>query len=201
LGPGARIAVALAALVLTAHTCGPPVSTSPLTPLAAADADARLVGLWRGTCGDPGTSVPCFLHVVPAEGPAVDLVLVGEERGANVVYARAFPSRLGDRRYLNLRPTRLVDHSSLDEVEGGFLFLRYQVRKDGTLELWWMDDDAWSEAVRSGLVQGTTTDDRGRAHEHVTGDSAALAAFVSGPRGTSLFRPFATLRRAPLPPR
>lgn len=199
--PGARVAVALASVVLTAHTCGPPVSTSPLTPAAAAEADPRLVGLWRGTCGDPGKRIPCFLHVVPAVGAAVDLVLVGEERGANAIYARAFPSRLGDWRYLNLSPTKLVDHSSLDEVEGGFLFLRYQLRKDGALELWWMDDDAWSEAVRSGLVQGSTTDDLGKPHEHVTADSAALAAFVSGPRKTSLFQPFATLRRAPLPPR
>lgn len=191
--PIRRCSLVLALFAL--GSCEPPTSKSPLSDPATAKADPGLSGVFRGVVGD----APAMLHFVPSRGPLVDVVVVGvdDDKGAVVLHYEAFPTRLGDKTYLNLRAKRFRGAYATEvELADEYIFVRYALAPDGTLGLWAMNPEPAEASVGKGALAGTIVDGQVR----LTGDSAAVAAFVRGAEDAALFRPFGRFKKAgPLP--
>ena len=163
-------------------SCEPPKSKNPLSAPASAKADLRLNGLWRGDVNGSFVS----LHVVPKEGAAIDLVLVGEDgtKGAFGLTFDAFPSNIGGQSYLNLRAkTFKGEYADSAEIGSEYIFAAYEIGKNGALMIGNMSAKLVEDAIKAGTLKGTS-DER---VVHLTAESSALAAFVQSADASKLF--------------
>ena len=88
---------------------------------------------------------------------------------------RAFPTVLGDARFLNvLFPKDKEDSASKD----CYFFYRYEIAKNGTLTLWAMNEELFSDAIRSGEIQGKITNENGKEEKILTDTSKNLSRFI-----------------------
>lgn len=178
----------LAALLLC--SCVPPESLHPLSDPAQQQADPRLSGTWTGDVNGSRT----VLHLFPKTGPFLDLVLVGDdgEKGAVVLTFDAFPSVIGSRTYLNLRrKTFLPPYADATELAPTYIFARYELRRDGALTLWTMDDGPAKQAVAAGTLAGSV----GEHAVQLTASTAQLAAFVAAADDAQLFHRLGTFKK------
>jgi hypothetical protein len=168
-------------LLIVLAACEPPESKNPLSDPAAAKPDARLIGLWVSHKNDEDG----YLHIVPAKGAAVDLVLVvpDKDNGAATLHFTAFPSTIGGKTYLNVRKKTFTDKwSDHFEVAPSYFFVRYSFAKDGALSLAYMDDDVVKKAIAARSLAGEVG-----AAVKITADSAALASFIQKATEPKLF--------------
>ncbi len=189
-------AAALVAAVVALSSCEPPKSKHPLTELKSAVADPKLAGVWSGQVGKDGSKMT--LSIFPREGALFDAVLVGDDgdKGAVVLTYEGFPSVVAGKKYWNLRAKTFEgDYAERSKVSDAFIFVRYEVGKDGSLSLWQMDDGPVEAAVKAGTLEGVIGE---KAPVQLTASSEKLAAFVASPAGDKSFTPFATLKRAKL---
>jgi hypothetical protein len=176
---------ALVALLVLA-ACEPPESDHPLSDPASAKPDPRLAGHFFGRVND----ADCFVHVVPAAGASVDLVMVVNEKdkGAFVLHWQGFSTTVGGKTYLNLQRKTFPDrYGEKFDLSPGYIFARYSVAKDGSLTLWSMEEDAVKRALKA--VDGEIKNDNVLLHA----PSARLAAFVE--KEEKLFKLFGSFRR------
>lgn len=182
----------LAALLFAAALCScvPPESVHPLSDPAQQKPDPRLSGTFTGDLNGSRT----VLHLFPKTGPYLDLVLVGDdgEKGGVVLTFDAFPSTIGGRTYLNLRHKKfLAPYADGTEIVPGYIFARYEVRKDGTLTLWTMDETLVKKAVEAGTLAGSV----GERAVQLTASTAELSAFVAGADDALLFSKLGTFKK------
>jgi hypothetical protein len=181
--------VLLAALLFS---CEPTRSTNPLSDPATAKADARLTGLWTGTVKDGDVAT---LEILPhGKGAAIDFVLIGDDgdKGAFVIQFDAFPSVIGGKSYLNLRP-KIAQGEFGDpaaKVSDLYLFARYEVAKNGDLTLWTTKDEVMKDAVTSKALEGTVDHDDVKLSE----STAKLSAWVEKAPET-LWNKFGTFKK------
>jgi hypothetical protein len=144
--------VLVAALWCGAPSCGPAKSLHPLGDPATATPDHRLVGTW--TTKSDGDDL--WLHVAKKPGAALDFVLVGAEKQKGLVLLAfdGFPTTIGAQRFLSLRARTSGEYGEGVQLADRFIFVRYDVTKDGVLALDLLDEDAVAEAITAKALAG-----------------------------------------------
>ncbi len=145
------------ALVLSLAACGgPPESRVALSEPGAAAYDARLVGNWYRASEEGGW----HLHIPPRKETALlDVIGIGfgydEGDPVRWIRATAHASEIDGRTYYNVK--RIADSGAdyTAEEEGpGFIILRTEFSQDGTLTLWFMDNDIVKTLIKEGRAKG-----------------------------------------------
>jgi len=185
-----RFALCAGLLAVGVASCGPPESQNPLSDPAQAKPDARLTGLWSGEVENS----PATLQFFPKQGPFLDVVLTGNdgEKGASVLVFDAFPTLLNGKTYLNLRAKSFRGlYSESFEIGAAYLFVRYDIAKDGSLTLLPMDDEPVKVAVAAGKLKGTVKENSVK----LTASTKELAEYVRTADPERLFKKLATFRK------
>ncbi len=167
-------------------------AVEPLVPLASAQADPALYGVWRHREQDEVTYVHIGPAVAPGEaqaGQPMRIVIVDHKpNGVTVEDYLAYGSRSGRDRFL-----------SVAQEQGGrregYLFVRYRV-DGGAVRFATIDAKALATAIRAGRVAGTVHGEGLAAEATITAGSPAIAAFVRT-AGDGLFNKPFVLRRVP----
>lgn len=162
----------------------------PIVPLASAQADPALYGVWRYREQDEVT----FVHIGAAftlgeakEGQPMRIVVVDHKpSGVTVDDYLAYGARIGRDRYLSIAQD---EQGRLQ----GYLFVRYRI-DGGALRFATVDGKALADAIRGGRIEGTVRGDAPFADATITAGSAAIAQWLPG-AGRTLFNPPMTLRR------
>ena len=162
--------------------CEPPESKNPISDPHTAKSDPRLLGTWMGHMDQSD----CFLHVVPAGGARVDVVLVAPDRahGAVTLHFSGFASTVGGKSYLNLQRKRFDGRwADKSELEPAWILARYAFGRDGQLTLSYLDDDAVKKHVAAGELEGAVRPDG----VQLTASTASLVAFFEHAHDPKLF--------------
>jgi hypothetical protein len=170
--------------------CEPPDSDHPLSDPAAAKADPRLSGRFSGKVQD--ADVVVFL--ARGQGATIDLVMVvhEKEKGAFDLHWQAFPSTIGGKNYLNLQRKMYTNRYSENfDLSPTYIFARYEIKKDGSLTLWQMQEKLVKEAIADKALEGEVKEDNAKLHA----PTARLAAFVEKADPAKLFELFGTFKR------
>jgi hypothetical protein len=194
-----RLALPTVVLLLASTACGRVLCENPLTSPADAKADGRLSGLYSA----PQGINPDLLYLLPRKNSGtVDVIFMrrGKPRpGAETVGATrcdAFPSRVGDRTYLNARCPGWGDFKNVAIAPSDrYDIIRYEFREDGALAIRWMDTDPVVKAIENGQLAGTpncrersrTVGSDRECNPLVAATSAELAGFVASSDDTRLF--------------
>lgn len=157
-------------------------ATRPLTPAASAKADPALVGTWRSN------EKKAMTFVVSAKGAQVHIDIEGEKK------PMAFEGHVSvlapDLKVLNLREV------SGETPSTTWLFVRYAVKADGSLDTWLVNETLASEALNA----GTLTGHRGQYGGVTLEDTPEkMVAFLSRGSREATFTPLMTLKRASKP--
>jgi hypothetical protein len=170
--PGALIAAA--AILLSA--CVPEFAN----PLAGGDAaDPAVIGTWNAKA--EGDDQAMLIDIKAAEG-GIELVLRDPSSDGKDMTFKGSTAEVDGVRYANLTPV------GPDVPEGtGYLIFRYAL-KDGTIQVWSLDEKAIEAAIAAGKLAGTTTGTGMDLASKITADSAAVAAFFATPEGQAAFR-------------
>ena len=165
-------------------------AVEPIVPLASAQADPALYGVWRHREGDETTYVhigPAIALGGPKEGQPMRIVIVDHKlTGVTVEDYTVYGARVGRHRYLSVA----------QEEQGkreGYLFVRYRV-DGGTVRFASVDGKALADAIRAGRIQGTVRGEGLGTDATITADPQAIAAFLAA-SGDALFNRPVTLRR------
>lgn len=147
-----------------------PESEHPIAPADRKVTDPRLFGAWLNIAED-GFSV---VHVFSTEAKTLHVEIVDHDvEGIGTVDDYdAHVTRLPQGDYLNV----LVTGS-----ESGYLFARY--RFDGTDKVFvaMMENPALEQAVQSGALAGTITEEAGGPDIHITASSEQWQSFLANP--------------------
>jgi hypothetical protein len=182
----------LAAFAVAFLSCEPPKSKNPLSDPKTATAEPRLAGTWGGRVGG---DAEVTLSVYPREGALFDVILLGSDgaKGAVVLAFEGFPSVLGARKYWNLRSKKWAgEYGEHPTVSDSYIFVRYELPKDGSLVLWQMDDAPAVAAVKAGILEGSVLE---KDSVLLSAESEKLVAFLATPEGEKSFKPFGTFKR------
>jgi hypothetical protein len=166
-------------------TCGVE-SANPLGPADKAVLDKALLGSWTSTDRKEPIDVEISLK---AKG-VMRLVLTGGEKEEPLEF-QGHVTQLGALRLLNLQG---VEDG---KVQGAFVFVRYAVRADGTLETWLLQDKVVSEAVQKGTLKGRPGSYGGTV---LSDTSEKIVAFVQSQRPEALFEAFQIFAKKPSAP-
>lgn len=155
-------------------------------PISKADSDMYDTAL-NGTWYWKTSSETGFLHIgVESQGLyRILMVETNIDGKIDLEEYMAHISTIGANKYLNV----LIDHKETDK---GYLFVKYQVTKDG-LELFIPDSSALEDAVESGKLKGTYSNNK-RSTPRLVDSSERIAKFIGEndkklyPEGKVLFR-------------
>lgn len=184
--PALLCCLSLAALVL----CGCDDSKVPLSDPRTAQADDRLLGLWK--VRDEHGDVSEYYHVgnVP-EAPEGLLRVVGVSHSKSgkidVEDYLVFTTKLGDKTYLNVTGggrdgiKQLKENGWQPADDAVFFLFRYQVDGD-TITVAGVDEQAKKTAIESGRIKGEI----GAQSSRFTDTTENLAHFIQS-AGDSLF--------------
>lgn len=118
-------------------------ATSPLTPASSARLDSALLGTWRPTEKDKSV----FVVTARPRSAVVRVEITGDK---DPMQFEGHVSELApDLKVLNLQA--LDEHG---KAKGSYLFVRYALNADGSLELWLVDDKLASAALNAGTLKG-----------------------------------------------
>jgi hypothetical protein len=126
-------------------------SVNPLSSPDSAQADARLVGEWRGgTDSDPDT---CRFSITKAPWMHVDIIHPNEKREPNEQPDSYdfFPSVIGKETFLNVV---MIGKDDSGHPTKTYLFIRYKFSGTNVLKMWMMSDELTAAAVRAGKLKG-----------------------------------------------
>lgn len=190
----ARCRLAFLPLLLVMALAGCKVdSTHPITPVASAQPDIALYGVWRHRAQGELTYVhigPAFSLGDAAAGAKARTRIVVIDHKANGLTDDsydAYVSRVGSQRYLNV-----VQVDAGKPV--GFIFVRYTRIDANTLRFSTMDEDALKAAIRAGSIKGTIRGEGLASETTITATSAEIEEFF-GREGPKLFATPLVLRR------
>jgi len=190
---GKRIVPLMVAFLalLAVGSCEPPESDNPLSDPAQPSADARLAGVWAGHMdGDEDTA---YLIFVTKEDRTTDIALIGADPsdGANVLQYNFFTTVIDSAFYMNLRK-KLVTEPDEPEytISPRYFFAKYDLSKDGTLTISYMNPETVERAIDDGVLEGTSGEDA-----RITSDTKKLAAFVQKSDPKKLFIDFGRFRK------
>ena len=184
--------------LLTFGACFPE-SKNPLSPVADAELDAGLVGLWTRDDADDVQ----YLHIggeadkalTPDAGkpePGLMRFLFtghGKDEGRPVLHgavgARFYVTKLGAERFINL--VQPIEEGRSTDPAGFFSFMKYKVERD-ELTIWFANMQTAAKAIEAGELTGTVTRE-GETIKNVqlTDSSERLAAYFQTEAGKKLF--------------
>jgi hypothetical protein len=195
------VAPAVGIIAALAMSCEPVRSKNPLSDPSGAKVDPKLVGLWTARVDGK----PMFLHVVPHPDGQMDLLLVGDSThgAASLHYQGHLTEALGAK-LLSLRGKTIPNPlEEKFELAPDWIFARYELRRDGSMALSWMDDEAPRKAIEAGVLSGRVA--KGNP-VRIEDESAKILAFIqaesaSKPAAASkLWVAMATFRRVKTEP-
>jgi len=191
----------LSVCILSLLTCSScfPESKNPLSPVADAELDAGLVGLWVREDRDDVQ----YLHIggeaekplTPDAGkpePGLMRFLFtghGKDEGRPVLHAsvgaRFYVTKLGNERFINL--VQPIEDSGLAVANGFYTFFKYQIERD-ELTVWFANLQAGAKAIEAGELNGTVTREGANIKNvQFTDSSERLAAYFQTEAGKKLF--------------
>lgn len=180
--PRCRWILALAgAFALALAGCVPAEFEHPVSDPAHAQPDSTLFGVWV----KEGRGEAEILSVAPLSRGGVQVVVSGNDTSTALggLALRGFASRLGDERYLSLRPLvsihgkgalPFLDWKERARYSERWFVMSYRVTPDGLLFLAFFDDDKADALIRAGRLPGM--DKKSRGGLRVTASTAGLAA-------------------------
>jgi hypothetical protein len=171
----------LFALLMLLGSCGVE-SARPLTPASTAKLDPALLGHWEGVDGE---AKGMAFDITVARG-AVVLVAMAPKEGREPMAFEGHVSVLGKLKVLNLQ---LIEDG---KIKGGYVFVRYEVQADGTLETWLLDDAPVQAAIKKGTLTGGRTQYGGTTIDDLP---AKLVRFLTEAKPEERFEKFATLKK------
>ncbi len=174
-------ALRLLGLLLALGTCGVE-SSQPLTTERSATLDKDLLGSWVVSDGEGAGMDFTIAHVGGAVVRVTALTTEGRDKGT----FEGHTSLVGKLKVLNLRLREG------DELSGGYVFVRYQLTGDGSLETWLLDDVQVNAALKNGTLSGKRTQYGGT---WLTDTPARLVRYLTQATPEDRFQKFATLRR------
>lgn len=160
-----------------------PESVHPLSEPADSMPDPRLAGLWSGRM-EEGTT---FVHFLPREGAPTEVVMVNYDadgEGEWLAYT-LFTSRVGDGRYMNVKPLA-ESGEAFDPEEENYILCRYEVAGD-RLTVWVMAEEAVAADIRDGKVGGVVEEGRFVDTVRLTVATEGLRDYVSRSNPGRLF--------------
>ncbi len=177
--------VATALLLLAC--CAPPEFTQPLTPARDAKPVPALLGSWVEAKPSSTKKPVMTLEIAQVSGAVMSFLLPGRG-GEEAMRFEGHVSVLGQTRILNLQGVA-------GELAGpSYLFVRYELAADGTLQLWVMRDPAFRQAVKSGALAGRTSG--GSPSSVIVTDSPEnVRRFVAQQKPDELWEPLATFTK------
>jgi hypothetical protein len=145
-------------------------SKHPVGPADPENGDPRLLGAWYNVAED-GFAVA---HVFATESGALDIEISDHdvEGTGGVVGADAHVTRLPHGDYLNILVTG---------AESGYLIARYRFDGLNRVAVAMTETAALLEAVKSGALAGTITEEASGPDLHITATSEQWQAFLAGP--------------------
>ncbi len=192
--PTPRPLVLLTLCLAASVVAGCKVDTvEPIVPIASAQADARLYGVWRYR--DKGELI--YVHIGPewALGPAKEgqpmrIVMVDHKRnGLTDEVHVAYGARVGKARYLSVM-------QEYDGKREGYLVVRYSLPEADVVRFATIRGESLAAAIRAGRIKGTVRGEATSEEGTITAEPAAIAAFLAA-GGDELFNPPVVLRRVP----
>jgi hypothetical protein len=174
-----RILLVLGALALALAGCVPAEFEHPVSDPALARPDSALFGAWV----KEGSGEPEIVWFAPLPRGGVQLVVTGADSSTALggLTLRGFASRLGDDRYLSLRPLAgirghggmpFADWHERARFAERWLVLGYEVSADGRLALAFFDDDKAEALIAAGRLHGTSK--KSRHGQRVTSSTEEL---------------------------
>lgn len=194
-----RVARFAASLVLTGLLLAAcvPTSENPILSKSGAS-DPGLIGTWRGKMEDGG---PVYMHFLRTKEGEISVLLVtgGEKAEADSGWAafRIVTAEVKGTRYLSAL-WDLNDGKPVEDREKGYHLLRYVLGADGTLQLYGVNEEKLTAAVKAGTVEGKIEGENTSTEVRLTASSEKLVKFLKRANPADLFdKPFATLSKEP----
>ncbi|HUB85323.1 MAG TPA: hypothetical protein VL971_06485 [Rhizomicrobium sp.] len=189
---------ALLGATLLLQACLPPATTNPVGTTAGLHNDPALTGLWRGRLADRsnGDERDVYFHFLPKLGDTVTVVMVqaGDKPDGDWMVVSATTAAIRGNHFLNATLTHTEDKPDGDITPNSFPML-YRFAGPHRLTLYFMDEDAVKDAIKSGAVRGTVSPGT-MGDATITADPKSLDAFMASKRGLALFsKPYATLTK------
>lgn len=194
-----RIWLSIVVLSLLSFASCFPDSKNPLSPVANAELDEGLVGLWTHEEGDDTQ----YLHIggeaekpltAGAEKPEPGLMRFlftahSKEEGRPVlrpaVGARFYVTKLGNERFINL--LQPIEEGRTPDPNGFYSFMKYKIERD-ELTVWFANMQAAAKLIEDGELTGTVTrEGQNLRNVQLTDSSERLAAFFQTESGKKLF--------------
>jgi len=146
--------IVLIAVSLSLMSCCPATSLNPLSPPGSAKYDKRIEGTWVPV---PQKDEKGYLHIGKAEDNLTRVLAVTMKENGELEYSAftVFPTMDGKESYLNIKAEEVLDELPSDEA--GYVFARYTLNDDGSLSVYYMDDDSFLEAVKEKKLEGKVT--------------------------------------------
>jgi hypothetical protein len=168
-------------------------SVNPISPIASAQPDVALYGVWRYKDGGDLS----YVHIGPefslaagdtaANKPTRIIIIDHKSNGITEESYAAYVSRIGRERYLNVV-----------QVEGGktagYILVRYTLLDSNTVRFATIDEDVLKAAIKDGRIKGTTRGDGLSSETAITADSSAIESYLRQDSGKLFTRPL-VLRR------
>ncbi len=170
-------------------------SVNPISPIASAQPDTALYGVWRYKAeGDLS-----YLHIGPdfslstgdagaaPQKPTRIIIIDHKANGISEDSYLAYPSRIGKERYLNV-----------PQVEAGktagYIIVRYTVLDKNTVRFATINEEVLKAAIKDGRIAGRTRGEGLASETAITADSPAIESFLRQ-EGGKLFGQSLLLKR------
>lgn len=153
-------------------------STGPTAP------DARLIGVWKGTPKDG----PNYLFFLPRKDKLEAIMVYpakGDDKGSWMSFA-ARTGKAGNNDFINGREL-LDDGEPAKNQNNDYTPLYYRFDKDGTLRLFFLDDNKIEEAITKGELKGEIKKSDIGDDVRITADAKMLDAFFATHDPKTLF--------------
>lgn len=194
--------IALSLLLSTTVACIS--SVHPISPPETAYYDEDLIGAWVGTFDDE--EAPFWAHFFKAENSLTEGVLIfpdikGDDKlsGLEAAFIKVFPSRIGDRRYLNIKPflpEELLTPERREEIESAqYELVMYQV-KDDLLSIWALQNI--KQVLEDKQLQGIPAEGDYDSNT-ITASSTELTEFLRTADHQKYFKKFCDMHRMTMP--
>jgi hypothetical protein len=172
-----------------------PTSENPILSKAS-PGDPALIGSWRGKMED---GAPVTLHILKTKEADLTALLVstGEKAEADAGWSvfKIVTAEVKGTQYISAL-WQLNDGKTVEGRDRGHHLLRYAITPDGTLQMYGVNEEKLTQAVKTGKVKGTIEGEGTAAEVRLTASSADLAKFLKHANPADLFdKPFATLRK------
>ena len=182
----------LGALLLAACV---PTSENPVLSKTGGS-DPALIGTWRGKM--EGGS-PVYMHFLKTKEGGITALLVTEADKSDDGWAwfEIVTAEVKDTRYISAL-WHLDDGKPVEDREKGYHLMRYEIRPDGTLQMFAVNEEKLTQAVKDGKVEGKIEGEGAATEVRLTASSEKLAKFLKRAKPADLFdKPFVTLSKVP----